>query len=55
MSEVPEEVGAAAMQQSGGTEVVGGVQGGDGSWDVIVMTPGPGGVVRPLAVVVPAA
>jgi hypothetical protein len=55
IGEVPEEVAAAAMEESGGTEVVGGIQGGDGSWDVIVMAPGPGGVARPVTVAVPAA
>jgi hypothetical protein len=55
LSAVPEEVGAAALQGSGGTEVVGGVQEGDGSWQVIVMAPGPGGVTRPITVPVPAA
>jgi hypothetical protein len=55
IGEVPEEVATAAMQDSGGTEVVGGVQGGDGGWQVIVMAPGPGGVARPVTVSVPAA
>ena len=55
LSEVPEEVGAAALEGSGGTEVVGGVQDSDGSWQVIVMAPGAGGVARPITVPVPAA
>jgi hypothetical protein len=50
VSEVPDEVGARAIEQSGGTEVVGGVQANDGSWQVIVMSPGPGGVARPVTV-----
>jgi hypothetical protein len=50
ISEVPDEVGAMAIEQSGGTEVVGGVQAKDGSWQVIVMSPGPGGVARPVTV-----
>jgi hypothetical protein len=54
MGEVPEAVGAAALQTSGGGEVVGGVQGADGSWQVIVMAPGLDGVGRPIAVPVPA-
>lgn len=53
IGEVPEEVATAAMKQSGGTEVVGGVQGGDGGWQVVVMTPGPGGVARPITVPIP--
>jgi hypothetical protein len=55
VGEVPDDVGAAAIEQSGGgTEVVGGVQANDGSWQVIVMSPGPGGVVRPVTVPIPA-
>jgi hypothetical protein len=54
VSEVPDEIGAAAIEQSGGAEVVGGLQGDDGSWQVIVMSPGPGGVVRPVTVPIPA-
>jgi hypothetical protein len=52
-SEVPDEVGARAIEQSGGTDVVGGVQANDGSWEVIVMSPGPGGVARPVTVPIP--
>jgi hypothetical protein len=53
MSEVPEDVGATALQASGGTEVVGGVQEPDG-WRVIVIAPGADGVARPISVPVPA-
>jgi hypothetical protein len=53
MSEVPEDVGATALQASGGTEVVGGVQDA-GGWRVIVMAPGTDGVGRPISVPVPA-
>jgi hypothetical protein len=53
MTEVPEDIGAAALQTSGGTEVVGGVQDGNG-WRVIVMAPGTDGVGRPVTVSVPA-
>jgi hypothetical protein len=55
MGEVPDEVGTTALQQVGGTEVVGGTQGGDGTWQVIVMAPGAAGVARPVSVAVPAA
>jgi hypothetical protein len=54
MSEVPEDVGAKALETSGGTEVVGGVQGPNG-WRVVVMAPGTDGVGRPVTVAVPAA
>jgi hypothetical protein len=54
MAEVPDDVGATALQASGGTEVVGGVQDADG-WRVIVMAPGADGVGRPVTVSVPAA
>jgi hypothetical protein len=54
VSEVPDEVGTAAIELSGGNEVVGGVRAGDGSWQVIVMSPGPGGVMRPVTVPIPA-
>jgi hypothetical protein len=53
MIEVPEDIGATALQSSGGTEVVGGVQEAD-RWRVIVMAPGADGVARPITVPVPA-
>jgi len=51
---VPEEVGAAALQQSGGSEVVGGMQTPDGGWQVVVLAATPDGVVRPVSVPIPA-
>jgi hypothetical protein len=54
MAEVPGDIGASALEASGGTEVVGGVQVADG-WRVIVMAPGADGVGRPVTVSVPAA
>jgi len=51
--EVPENVASAAVEASGATEVIGGVVSADGSWRVVVMAPGPDGVVRPQTVVVP--
>ena len=55
MTDVPEDIAAAALQGSGGTEVVGGVQAADGAWQVIVMAPGEDGVGRPVTIPVPAA
>ncbi len=54
MTEVPEDIAAAALQGSGGTEVVGGVHAADGAWQVIVMAPGADGVGRPVTIPVPA-
>ena len=51
---VPEEVGAAALQQSGGSEVVGGSQTPDGGWQVVVLAAAPDGVTRPVSVPIPA-
>ena len=51
---VPEEVGEAALQQSGGTEVVGGLQTPDGGWRVVVLAATPDGVSRPMSVPIPA-
>ena len=51
---VPEEVGAAALQQSGGSEVVGGMQTAEGDWLVVVLAATPDGVVRPVSVPIPA-
>ena len=51
--EVPEDVASAAVKSSGATEVIGGIVGPDGSWQVVVMAPGPDGVVRPQTVVIP--
>jgi len=51
---VPEEVGAAALEQSGGSEVVGGMQTPDGGWQVVVLAATPDGVVRPVSVPIPA-
>ena len=51
---VPGEVGAAALQQSGGSEVVGGLQTPDGGWQVVVLAATPDGVTRPVSVPIPA-
>ena len=51
---VPEEVGAAALDQSGGSEVVGGLQTAEGGWQVVVLAATPDGVVRPVSVSIPA-
>jgi hypothetical protein len=50
---VPDEIGAAALLQSGGSEVIGGAQGADGGWRVVLLAPGPDGVTRPVTVSVP--
>jgi hypothetical protein len=51
--EVPAEVEAAAITAAGATEILGGVQGAAGGWQVVVMAPGPDGVSRPTTVAVP--
>ena len=51
---VPEEIGAAALQQSGASEIIGGMQTPDGGWQVVVLAPTPDGVSRPVSVPVPA-
>jgi hypothetical protein len=51
---VPGEVGATALQQSGGSEVVGGLQTQDGIWQVVVLVATPDGVTRPVSVPIPA-
>jgi hypothetical protein len=50
LAQVPEDVGAMALEQSGGTEVVGGVQSATGAWQVVVLAPGEDGVTRPVTV-----
>ena len=50
---VPEEIGAAALEQSGASEVIGGIQTPDGGWQVVVLAPTPDGVSRPVSVPVP--
>lgn len=54
LAQVPDEVGAAALQQSGGSDVVGGTQTPDGEWQVVVLALMPDGVSRPVSVPVPA-
>jgi len=54
LAPVPDEVGSVALQQSGGSEVVGGVQAPDGEWQVVVLAVMPDGVSRPVSVPVPA-
>ena len=51
---VPEDVGATALQQSGGSEVIGGLQTPDGGWQVVVLAATPDGVSRPVSVPIPA-
>jgi hypothetical protein len=55
LAPVPDEVGATALQQAGGSEVIGGTQAADGGWQVVVLAATPDGVSRPVAVTVPAA
>lgn len=51
--EVPPDKSQAAVAQVGAGEVLGGTRQGDGAWRVVVMAPGPDGVVRPQTVLVP--
>lgn len=51
---VPEEVGAAALELAGGTEVIGGIEAPDGGWRVVVLVTTPDGVSRPVSVSPPA-
>ncbi len=51
---VPEEIAAAALQQSGASEVIGGMQTPDGGWQVVLLAATPDGVSRPVSVLVPA-
>ncbi|MGA7227221.1 MAG: hypothetical protein WBZ45_03300 [Acidimicrobiia bacterium] len=51
--EPPADVRDRALGLAGTSEVVGGVPGADGTWQVVVLATGPDGVVRPQTVVVP--
>lgn len=51
---VPDQVGAVALDQAAGTEVIGGTQQPDGGWQVVVLVTTPDGVSRPVSVSVPA-
>ena len=51
---VPEQVGAAALELAGGTDVIGGVQAPDGGWRVVVLVTTPDGVSRPVSISPPA-
>ncbi len=53
LTAVPDEVATAVLEKSGGTEIVGGVQGADGEWDVVVLAPGVDGVSRAVTVTDP--
>jgi hypothetical protein len=53
LTEVPAEIQQAAITASGATEVLGGVQGATGGWQVVVVSPGPDGVSRPSTVNLP--
>lgn len=46
--DVPKDVAARIGAEQG--EVVGGFQSGDGSWQVVVLAPGPDGVTRPMTI-----
>lgn len=46
--DVPEDVAALIGPEQG--EVVGGFQSGDGSWQIVVLAPGPDGVTRPVTI-----
>jgi hypothetical protein len=50
---IPEEVEAAALELSGGSEVIGGVPSPDGGWRVVTLAVGSDGVSRPVTVEVP--
>jgi hypothetical protein len=50
---VPEEIAAAALESSGGSEILGGLPGETGTWRVVVLAPGADGVSRPITVSVP--
>ncbi len=53
LSTVPDDVGAAALEQSGGSEVVGGRQNPTGGWQVVVLVTGADGVSRSATVQLP--
>lgn len=53
LTAVPDDVATAVLEKSGGTEIVGGMQGADGDWDVVVLAPGADGVSRAVTVTVP--
>lgn len=53
LTPVPDDVAAAVLEKSGGAEIVGGVQGADGEWEVVVLAPGADGVTRAVTVTVP--
>ena len=53
LTEVPTEVGEAARQLTGSSEIVGGAQRADGGWSVVVLTTGADGVTRPVWIHVP--
>ncbi len=54
LTPVPDEIGASALEQAGGSEVVGGTQSADGTWQVVVLAATPDGVSRPVSVSIPA-
>ncbi len=54
LTPVPDEISASALQQIGGSEVVGGTQSADGTWQVVVLAATPDGVSRPVSVSIPA-
>lgn len=50
---VPDDVGATALEMTGGSEIIGGTPGERGGWRVVVLAPGLDGVSRPVTVAVP--
>ncbi len=53
LADVPAEVGEAAKQLTGSTEIVGGAQRADGGWSVVVLATGADGVTRPVWIQIP--
>ena len=53
LTEVPAEVAAEAIERSGGSEVVGGLQDPSGGWLVVMLVPGADGVTRPVTIPLP--
>lgn len=54
LGEVPPAIAGALEGLRPDSEIIGGIALADGSWNVVVMTPGPGGVLRPESLLVPA-
>jgi hypothetical protein len=52
LGDIPETVAASAASISPGSEIVGGYVSASGTWNVVVLTVGPGGVLRPETVTI---